>query len=71
MHRLIVAAVLLAACAGCNTVAGIGKDLQTVGGVLTGTADGVQNGATQPAAGKPSCMADDNGRLPPGCTGAP
>ncbi len=68
MHRLIIAAALLAACAGCNTIAGIGKDLQTVGGVMTGTADGARNGATQPATGKPPCVPDDKGRLPAGCT---
>lgn len=67
MHRLIVAAALLAALGGCNTIAGLGRDVQIVGGVLTGTADGVQNGATQPGTGKPPCVPDDKGRLPAGC----
>ncbi len=68
MHRLIIAAGLLAACAGCNTVAGLGKDIQIVGGVLTGTADSVQNGTAQPVTARPPCAPDDKGRLPPGCT---
>jgi predicted small secreted protein len=65
MNRLIIAVAILA-CSGCNTVAGLGKDLQAIGGVVTGTADGVQNGATQPPAIRP-CAPDDKGRLPPGC----
>lgn len=67
MHRLIMAAGLLAACSGCNTVAGLGKDIQIVGGVLTGTAAGVQNGTNRPVSARP-CAPDDKGRLPAGCT---
>ena len=44
MNRLMMAGALLAL-AGCNTAQGLGKDLQQVGGVITGTAEGVQNGA--------------------------
>jgi predicted small secreted protein len=67
MHRLIIAAGLLALCAGCNTVEGLGKDMQTAGGVLAGTAQGVQNGTTNPDAPKPLCAPDSQGRLPAGC----
>ena len=77
MNRLIIAAALLAACAGCNTVEGMGKDLQNVGGVIAGTAEGVQRGVTpgterapppptttDPA---PLCARDAAGQMPPGC----
>lgn len=37
--RLALIAVALLACAGCNTISGLGKDLQTVGGVMTETAE--------------------------------
>jgi predicted small secreted protein len=67
MHKLLIAAALLTACAGCNTLAGLGKDLQIVGGVMTGTAEGARTGATQPGSGKPPCVPDDKGRLPAGC----
>jgi len=75
MNRLIVAAALLAACAGCNTVTGLGKDLQTIGGVIAGTAEGVQRGSTpaQPrtpptsAEPGPLCAPDAAGQKPPGC----
>jgi len=67
MNRLIVAAVALLACSGCNTVAGLGKDLQAIGGAVSGTAEGVQKG-TNPAPAKRPCAPDDKGRLPPGCT---
>jgi len=38
MRRAIMALALLA-CAGCNTISGLGKDLQAVGSVLTDTAE--------------------------------
>jgi predicted small secreted protein len=73
MKRLIAASVLLAACAGCNTMSGLGKDLQSAGGVISGTAEGVQRGAT-PAPPPPTttdppqlCAPDAEGRKPPGC----
>jgi len=76
MNRLILAAALLTALAGCNTISGLGKDLQAVGGVIAGTADGVQRGSspaerrtpppttTEPP---PLCAPDAAGRKPPGC----
>ncbi len=76
MNRLIIAAALLAACAGCNTVSGLGKDLNNVGGVIAGTAEGVQRGVTPgtdrappPTTTEPGvlCVRDASGALPPGC----
>lgn len=70
MKRLIVGLTLLAACAGCNTVSGVGKDLQQAGGVLAGTAEGVQRGSspapttTNPA---PLCAPNAQGQKPAGC----
>ncbi len=72
MHKLIIAGVLLGL-AGCNTVQGFGKDLQTVGGVLTGTAEGVQRGASPssppPASRAPAdtCQPDADGLVLDGC----
>ncbi|MEQ1781628.1 MAG: hypothetical protein ABMA14_09725 [Hyphomonadaceae bacterium] len=77
MNRLIVAITLFAACAGCNTVSGFGKDLQNAGGVLAGTAQGVQRGATpapartqEPTTTTPSelCAPNAQGQKPPSCT---
>jgi len=70
MNKLLAAGALLAL-AGCNTVEGFGRDLQTVGGVLTGTATGVQNAST-PAEGSTvappsSCQPDANGLVLEGC----
>ncbi len=77
MNKLLVACALLAplSLAGCNTVAGLGKDLQTVGGVVTGTAEGVQKGATPankaappPGSATPTdCQPDANGLVLDGC----
>jgi len=78
MNKLIAAgAVLLASLAltGCNTFAGLGKDLQTVGGVVTGTAEGVQKGATPASKAAPppgsttpsNCEPDANGLVLDGC----
>jgi predicted small secreted protein len=71
MIRLLFAAALLAACTGCNTLSGLGKDLQSAGGVIAGTAEGVQRGAspappttTEPP---PLCVPDAQGQKPPGC----
>ena len=71
MNKLLIAGALLAL-TGCNTVAGLGKDLQTVGGVVAGTAEGVQKGAT-PAPPPPgsttptNCQPDSNGLVLEGC----
>ena len=67
MNRLILAAALLAL-AGCNTVEGFGRDLQSVGGVLTGTAQGAQNSTSAPASGnRSSCQPDAEGNVLDGC----
>ena len=76
MNKLMMAGALLAL-TGCNAAQGLGKDLQQVGGVITGTAQGVQNGATTPPAQKtappigetaPSnCQPDANGLVLEGC----
>ena len=72
MNKLLLGAALLAfsgvTLAGCNTVEGLGRDLQQVGGVLTGTANGVQNGATQPPrTDRPACQPDAEGNVLEGC----
>lgn len=80
MNRLFLAGALLAltgSLPACNTIGGLGKDLQQAGGVIAGTAQGVQNGVTPapaaPAAPPPlqtppaSCQPDSNGTLPAGC----
>jgi predicted small secreted protein len=48
MHRVLVAALCLIACAGCNTISGIGKDLQAIGDALTNAADDAETGDTKP-----------------------
>ena len=79
MNKLVIAGVLLGlsglALAGCNTTQGLGKDLQEVGGVITGTAEGVQRGATTPGQTPPplgqtapaNCQPDANGLVLEGC----
>ena len=79
MNKLVIAGLLLAlsglALAGCNTTQGLGKDLQEVGGVITGTAEGVQRGATTPGQTPPplgqtapaNCQPDANGLVLEGC----
>jgi predicted small secreted protein len=70
MNKLLAVGALLAL-AGCNTVEGLGRDLQTIGGVMTGTATGVQNAST-PAPGSTlappaSCRPDADGLVLDGC----
>ena len=68
MQRLMAAAGLLAL-AGCNAVVGLGRDLQYIGGVISGTARGVQNASAPPRQPLPaeqpivpdSCDPDANG----------
>lgn len=70
MNKLLMGAALLAftVLSGCNTVQGLGKDLQEVGGVLTGTADGVQRGASEPPrTDRPACQPDAEGNALEGC----
>lgn len=51
MHRAAVfVAFAFLACAGCNTISGVGKDLSAVGGVVTRTADK----AARPSRAKPA-----------------
>lgn len=65
----------LLALSGCNTVEGLGQDLQALGGVVTGTATGVQNAAAPPRQPPPpdrpivpdSCEPDANGLVLEGC----
>ncbi|MGV3510702.1 MAG: hypothetical protein ACO1OX_01735 [Novosphingobium sp.] len=78
MNRLMIAGALLAL-TGCNATQGLGKDLQEVGGVITGTAEGVQRGATTPGETRPAqtppmgqttptnCQPDANGLVLEGC----
>jgi predicted small secreted protein len=44
MHRALIIATAFLACTGCNTISGVGKDMQAVGGALTKTADGARTG---------------------------
>jgi predicted small secreted protein len=58
MHRLAIpVTIAILACAGCNTVSGVGKDVQLVGKVVTKTA----NEATR---ARGACT-PDNSRAPP------
>jgi predicted small secreted protein len=80
MNKLIIAGALLSL-TGCNTVGGLGKDLQQAGAVITGTASGVQAAATPgrappppapivPAPGSTTptrCEPDTNGLVLDGC----
>jgi predicted small secreted protein len=74
MNKLLIVGALLAM-TGCNTTQGLGKDLQEVGGVITGTAQGVQRGATSsnqtpPPMGQTTptnCQPDANGLVLEGC----
>lgn len=79
MNKLVISGALLAlsgfTLAGCNTTQGLGKDLQEVGGVITGTAQGAQRGATTPGQTPPAmgqtaptnCQPDANGLVLEGC----
>lgn len=74
MNRLVIAGALLAL-AGCNTAEGFGRDLQNIGGAITGTAAGIQNAASAPAQPLPpekpivpdTCEPDANGLVLEGC----
>jgi predicted small secreted protein len=74
MNRLLMTGALLVL-AGCNTVEGLGRDLQNIGGAITGTAAGVQNATTAPMQPLPpekpivpdSCEPDANGLVLEGC----
>ena len=58
MHRLAIpVTIAILACSGCNTVSGVGKDVQLVGKVVTKTA----NDATRT---RGACT-PDNSRVPP------
>jgi predicted small secreted protein len=49
MHRALIVASAFLVCAGCNTISGVGKDMQAVGGALSKTADGARTGKTRTA----------------------
>jgi predicted small secreted protein len=78
MKRLL-AAVAVIGLAGCNTVEGLGRDLQNIGGVISGTATGVQNASGPPRQPLPpeepivpdSCEPDANGLVLEGCPQRP
>ncbi len=63
---LVVAAAVLAT--GCNTVSGLGNDLQVLGGAVAGAAAEVQSGqsaggAEAGAAQAAACTPDAHGRV--------
>ena len=61
MHRALLVASAFMACAGCNTISGVGKDMSAIGGALSKTADDAASGkakTTKTAA----CLPD--GRVP-------
>ena len=76
MNKLVIAGMLLAL-TGCNTIGGLGRDLQEIGGVVSGTATGVQNAASPPRQPLPpdkpivsdDCQPDSNGLVLEGCPG--
>lgn len=43
MRKLILALLFMAPLAACNTVSGIGKDIETVGEAIEDAADDAQN----------------------------
>ena len=49
MRSIILSAAALVALAGCNTISGFGKDLQTLGGAMTRVSDDVADGNTRSA----------------------
>jgi predicted small secreted protein len=60
MHRTaILTAFAFFACAGCNTISGLGKDVQAVGKVMSKTADNAGRAKASAAA----CVSDS--RVPP------
>jgi predicted small secreted protein len=44
MHRAFLVVFAFAACAGCNTISGVGKDMSAIGGALSKTADDAARG---------------------------
>jgi predicted small secreted protein len=78
MNRLAIAGALLAL-AGCNTAEGFGRDLQNIGGAITGAAAGIQNASSPPAQPLPpekpivpdTCEPDANGLVLEGCPKQP
>ena len=44
MHRTILIVSAFLACAGCNTISGVGKDMSAIGGALSKTADNAARG---------------------------
>ncbi|MEZ5939433.1 MAG: hypothetical protein R3C52_14640 [Hyphomonadaceae bacterium] len=62
--KSLAAASALLALAGCNTVAGIGKDLVAVGDVLTGASEDAQKNPNTDADRE---LCGGPGRNQPGC----
>jgi predicted small secreted protein len=67
MNRaLILAAALVLTLAGCNTVSGLGQDMQVLGGAMSDSASDLQGGAKTSAG--TDCTMDAHGRPQgPGC----
>ena len=63
MNRILVAALGLLACAGCNTVSGFGKDLMAAGDALTKNAHDTST-VEAPRQSIPGCTPDYS-RSPP------
>ena len=57
----ILVAALAAMPAGCNTVSGLGQDLQALGGAVSDTASDLQGGGR--AQGSEDCTPDAHGRV--------
>jgi predicted small secreted protein len=63
MNRFLIGAVMLAACAGCNTMSGFGKDLEAAGAALTKNAHDTST-VVAPEHSIPGCTPDYS-RAPP------
>ncbi len=76
MNRFAILGIALAASvAGCNTVSGLGQDLQVLGGAMSDSAADVQARAQPAGAADPAtadCRPDAHGRVHgAGCTPPP
>lgn len=76
MNRFLIVGAALAALAGCNTVSGLGNDLQVLGGAMSTAASDVQGGSSTggAAAGEAqaaACAPDAHGRVQSADCGPP
>lgn len=77
MNRFAILGVALAAClGGCNTVSGLGDDLQVIGGAMSTAASGAQSGqstdgAQAGEAQAAACAPDAHGRVQSADCGPP